>query len=229
MRFHRRNERNAKQDGMDDSRLIEVTAATMPDKPARSAVPIHDLLARRWSPRAYDASRPVSGEQLTALMEAARWAPSCIGALPWRFLVWDRVCDADGWQRAFDCLDEGNRKWVMNAPLLMLSCAGSRFEHNGKLNRWSQHDTGLASENLVLQAVALGLVAHQMGGFDAARARAAFDIPDEYTPMAMIAIGYQAPAGVLDEETRNKELAERVRKPLAERFFEGQWGRSVAY
>jgi nitroreductase len=214
---------------MDDSRFSETAAARLPEKPARTVVPIHELLARRWSPRAYDVSRPVSGEQVAALMEAARWAPSCVGALPWRFLVWDRARDADGWRQAFDCLDEGNRKWVKHAPLLMLSCAGSRFEHNGKPNRWAQHDTGLASENLVLQAVALGLVAHQMGGFDAARARTTFGIPDEYTPMAMIAIGYQAPAEVLDGETRNKELAERARKPLAERFFEGQWGHSVAY
>jgi hypothetical protein len=79
-----------------------------------------------------------------------------------------------------------------------------------------------ASENPVLQAVAPGLVAHRMGGFDAGRARAAFGIPDEYTPMAMTAIGHQAPAEIPDEGTRNKELSDRVCKPLAERFFEGQ-------
>jgi hypothetical protein len=71
-------------------------------------------------------------------------------------------------------------------------------------------------------------VVHQMGGFDAEKARAAFGIPADYTPMAMIAVGYQAAPDVLDEETKKKELAPRSRKPLGERFFEGGWGKPVA-
>ena len=76
--------------------------------------------------------------------------------------------------------------------------------------------------------MALGLIAHQMGGFDAEKARAVFGIPAEYTPMAMIAIGYQAGPEALDEETRAKELRPRARKPIGERFFEGGWGKPVA-
>lgn len=197
----------------------------MQERPAVTTVPIHDLLARRWSPRAYDASKPVNRAQITALLEAGRWAPSCNGDEPWRYLVWDRSRDAQSWQQAFDCLSESNQKWVKNVPLLMLSCAGSMFGHNGKPNRWTQHDTGMASLSITLQAVALGLVAHQMGGFDAEKARAAFGIPAEFTPMAMIAIGYQAEPETLDEETMKKELAPRARKPLVGRFFEGTWGR----
>jgi hypothetical protein len=68
---------------------------------------------------------------------------------------------------------------------------------------------------------------HQMGGYDAQKARAAFDIPEEYTPMAMIAVGYQAAPDVLDEETKAKELKPRSRKPLETHFFEGAWGRAV--
>jgi nitroreductase len=186
------------------------------------------LLARRWSTRAFDASKSVSREQLISLLEAGRWAPSCNGDEPWRYLVWDRKRDPEGFQKAFDCLSENNRKWVQNVPLLMLSCAGSNFAATGKPNRWTQHDTGAASTSMALQAQALGLAYHQMGGFDAEKARAAFNIPAEYTPMAMIAVGYQASADVLDEETKAKELRPRGRKPLAERFFEGGWGKGVA-
>ena len=103
--------------------------------------------------------------------------------------------DPEGFQKAFDCLSENNRKWVKNVPLLMLSCAGSNFAATGKPNRWTQHDTGAASVSMALQAEALGLMAHQMGGFDAEKARAAFGIPADYTPMAMIAVGYQAAPG----------------------------------
>ena len=196
-------------------------------KPAQTSRPIHELLARRWSTRAFDAAKPVTREQLTTLLEAGRWAPSCNGDEPWRYLVWDRARDPEGFQKAFDCLSDNNRKWVKNVPLLMLSCAGSNFAATGKPNRWTQHDTGAASLSIALQADALGLAVHQMGGFDAEKARAAFGIPVEYTPMAMIAVGYQAAPDVLDEETKKKELTPRARKPLAERFFEGGWGKGV--
>jgi nitroreductase len=199
----------------------------MLEKNAVTSVPIHDLLTRRWSPRAYDVNRPVTRAQLAALLEAARWAPSCNGVEPWRYLVWDRTRDEAGFQRAFECLTESNKRWVKNAPLLMLSIASPDPLSGGRPNRYSQHDTGMASLSLVLQAVALGLVAHQMAGYDAEKARSAFDIPAECTPMAMIAVGYQASPDVLDEETRKKELAPRQRKPLNERFFEGTWGRPV--
>ena len=51
-------------------------------KPAITQVPIADLIAKRWSPRAFDASKPVSQAQIIALLEAARWAPSCFGDQP---------------------------------------------------------------------------------------------------------------------------------------------------
>ncbi len=199
----------------------------MLEKPAQTSRPIHDLFVRRWSTRAFDAAKPVSRDQLTSLLEAGRWAPSCNGDEPWRYLIWDRGRDPDGFQKAFDCLSENNRKWVRNVPLLMLSCAGSNFAATGKPNRWTQHDTGAASVSMALQATALGLAYHQMGGFDADKARAAFGIPPEYTPMAMIAVGYQAAPDVLDEETKKKELIPRARKPLGEKFFEGGWGKGV--
>lgn len=200
----------------------------MLEKIAVTNVPILDLLARRWSSRAFDPNRPVSRDQLKVLLEAGRWAPSCNGDEPWRYLVWDRGRDPAGWQKAFDCLSDNNRKWVKNVPLLMLSCAGSIFQATGKPNRWTQHDTGAASLSIALQAAAIGLMVHQMGGFDAEKARAAFDIPGEYTPMAMIAVGYQAgPDTIDDPEVKKKELAPRARKPVAERFFEGAWGTGI--
>ena len=200
----------------------------MQKRMAVTSKPIHELLASRWSPRAFDASKPVSREQLTTLLEAGRWAPSCNGDEPWRYLIWDRKRDPEGFQKAFECLSENNKKWVKNVPLLMLSCAGSKFEATGKPNRWTQHDTGMASLSIALQAEALGLVAHQMGGWDADKARAAFNIPADYTPMAFIAVGYQASPDVLDDETKAKELRPRGRKPLSERFYEGGWGKGVA-
>ena len=200
----------------------------MQKKIAQTGTPIHDLIAQRWSPRAFDKSGVVTREQLTSLLEAARWAPSCFGDEPWRYLVWDRNHDAAAWEKAFDCLAEANQKWVKNAPVLLCACADSLFGHNATPNRWAQYDTGAASENLVLQAVALGLAAHQMGGFDAQKIRITFSVPEAYMPMAMIAVGYQAEASVLEDPVQEeREIAARTRKPLGERFFEGSWGQGI--
>jgi len=200
----------------------------MSNKLAQTQVPIHELIARRWSGRAFDAQKTLPRTQLLALLEAARWAPSCFGDEPWRYIVWDRGRDQAAWQKAFDCLAEGNQIWVRNAPVLMLSSADASFR-NGKPNRWGQHDTGAASENLCLQAASLGLMAHQMGGFDVEKIRHAFAIPERYMPMAMIAVGYPGPVSVLENEKyREMESAPRRRQPLEQCFFEAAWEKPLA-
>jgi nitroreductase len=199
----------------------------MLDKPARTHTPIHAPMAHRWSPRAFDRHKPVSREQLLSLLEAARWAPSCFNDQPWRYIVWDRHSNPDPWQQAFECLAEGNQAWVKNAPILMLAASDNAFGHNGKPNRWGQYDTGAASENICLQAAAMGLAAHQMGGFDVARLKTVFAIPEHIACMAMIAVGYQAPVEILEGELREKEKAERTRKALTENFFENGWGKKL--
>ncbi len=199
----------------------------MLEKPAQTSVALCDVIARRWSPRAIDPAQPVRREQLVALLEAARWAPSCFGDEPWRYLVQDRFRGAAGWQQAFDCLAEGNQIWVKNAPVLLLAVATPNFGHNQQPNRWAPYDTGAASENLCLQATALGLVAHQMGGFDPEKAQRAFQIPADHLCMAMIAVGHPGSVEDLPAALRDKEQAPRQRKPLEQIAFEGVWGQGI--
>ena len=151
----------------------------MSQKHAATAVPIHDLLATRWSGRAFDPAHLLTREQVTALLEAARWSPSCYGDQPWRFVVADKASDAAGWQKALDCLVPFNAGWARNAPLLVVVCADPKFGHNNADNRWATYDTGAAALALCLQANAMGMSTHQMGGFDDAKTRAAFGIPAE--------------------------------------------------
>jgi nitroreductase len=196
-------------------------------KPAITSVAIQETIAKRWSPRAYDASKPVSHEQVTALLEAARWAPSCFGDQPWRFLVWNKQADESAWQQAFDCLADSNKTWVKYAPVLMLVCADTLFGHNQQPNRWGQYDTGAAAENLCLQASSMGLAAHQMGGFNSDKAREVFAIPAQYTPMAMLCVGYVGDPNQLPDDLKAREMAERKRKALGELFFDGAWEKPI--
>lgn len=198
-------------------------ATIYPEKHAQTEYPINELMRRRWSPRVFEEGRAVEKEKLLAMLEAARWSPSCFNDQPRNFVVFE-ITDLDALERARDCLAPGNA-WARKAPVLMISVARETFEHNGKPNRWGQHDTGVATENLLLEAVELGLAAHPMGGFDADRTRVEFGIPEGFTPMAMIAIGYpyRGPLEELDEQLRGKELASRERKPLGEIAFAGKW------
>lgn len=200
----------------------------MNDKPALTSVKVHEIIQNRWSPRAFDADRGISDAQLAALLEAARWAPSCFNEQPWRYLIWIKSKDETGWQSALSTLSEKNRQWAKNAPVLMLSVANQNFSHNGKPNRWAMYDTGAASLSLCLQATALGLAVHQMGGFDAMKSRELFHIPEEYLPMSMMAVGYQADAEILDNQFIQAELADRSRSPLSEQFYLGQWDNGFA-
>lgn len=197
----------------------------MQQKLASTQVNIHELLQTRWSPRSFDPDKPVSQEQVLALLEAARWAPSCFNDQPWRFVVCNKTTDANAWQQALATLAEKNQRWAQNAPVLMLVAAMDNFNHNGQPNRWAMYDAGAAIANMCLQATALGLRMHQMGGFDAENARVTFQLPADCKAMAMIAVGYQADIERLDEEFRAAELAERVRKPLQDICFSGQWGK----
>lgn len=195
--------------------------------PAITQVKINETIANRWSGRAYDATKPVSKAQILSLCEAARWAPSCFGDEPWRFMVWDKNGNTEAWQKAFDCLVPGNQEWVKNAPVLLLVCADTLFGHNQKPNRWAQYDTGAAAENLCLQAADLGLMAHQMGGFNTDAARSTFAIPEQFTLMAMVAIGYAGDANQLSEDLKARELAARKRKPIADLFFDSAWNHPI--
>jgi nitroreductase len=190
------------------------------EKPAQTQFPIHDLLKKRWSPRAFD-ERPVEADKLLSLFEAARWAPSSNNEQPWRFLVATKENKAE-YDRLFNCLVEGNQQWAHHAPMLLLSVAKLQFE-DGSPNRHAFHDTGMAAENLVLQATALGLVAHQMAGFRIDQARVACQIPEGYEPAAMIAVGYPGDPAQLSDRLRAREGQPRVRKPLTEVVYSTTW------
>lgn len=197
------------------------------EKPIDTSAPIHDLLATRWSGVAFDPARPVPADVLLSLAEAARWAPSCFGDQPWRYLICPRDREPDAWRRAFDCLTPGNQAWCAQVPVLVLTCADTHFERNDKPNPYGEYDSGAASLSICLQATALGLMSHQMGGFSKERARERFAIPERYKPVAMMALGYQLPRDHIPEEFQEKEFSDRRRKPLEERFFLGSWGRSL--
>jgi nitroreductase len=196
----------------------------MMEKPAETQYPIHDLLKRRWSPRAF-SDRPVEPDRLRSLLEAARWAPSSSNEQPWSFLVATKDEQAE-YGRLLSCLVEGNSLWAQRAPVLMVSVARMSFEESGEPNRHAYYDVGQAVADLSVQATALGLMVHQMAGFHPDKVRELYGIPKEFEPVAAIALGYPGDPQSLPEKLKQRELAPRERKPLAQFVFTGRWGKT---
>lgn len=193
-----------------------------------TVVPVLPLFAERYSGVSFDPDRDVSHEQLLALCEAARWAPSCFGDQPWRYLVCHKSSNPAAWDLALNCLAEKNQAWCRSAPVLVAVCCDTLLSKNDQPNRFAPYDTGAASVSLCLQATALGLMTHQMGGFVADKVRESFSIPERYQILAMMAVGYQLPEDRLPEEFKARELGARVRNPLQQHFFAGAWGKGMA-
>jgi nitroreductase len=192
-------------------------------KPATAGHPIHELIRERWSPRAF-TDKPVEPEKLLSILEAARWAPSSSNGQPWVFLV-ARKEEPEEFAKILGCLVEANQAWAKAAPVLMISVARRIFEDSGKPNRCAVHDLGLASENMVLQAVALGLAAHGMGGIDLDKIRQVYALPENCEPVAAWAIGYAGEPEMLSGPLREWEVAPRERKELPEFVFGAEWGK----
>jgi nitroreductase len=184
--------------------------------------PIHELVARRWSPYAF-ADRAVSEDDLRSLFEAARWAASSYNEQPWSYFVATKANPAE-FERLLSCLVERNQAWARAAPVLALGCTSLHFTRNGKPNAAAIHDLGLASASLTLEATARGLYVHQMIGILPDRARELYRIPEGVQPLTGLAIGHAADPETLPEKYRERDLAHRTRKSLAEFVFAGEWG-----
>jgi nitroreductase len=192
-------------------------------KTAITSAPIHSLIRERWSPRAF-ADRPVEAEKLRSLFEAARWAASSYNGQPWYFIVGTKD-EPENYKRVLDCFVEFNQGWAKHAPVLALSVAKLKFDHNGEINRHAFHDVGQAAATLAIQAEELGLAVHQMAGILPDKAREIFAIPDGYEAVAGIAIGYPGDAHTLPDQLKERELEPRARKALDSFVFTGKWGK----
>jgi nitroreductase len=189
-------------------------------------VDIHPHLAGRWSPRAF------SGESLTdadllPLFEAARWAPSGSNEQPWRFIV-ARHDQPEAFSRIFECLSESNRRWAGSAGALVIAVA-ARTNSRGRDNAFARYDVGQAVAQLTLQATAAGLFVHQMGGFSADAAREAFTIPADFDPVVALAVGRPGDPATLAEVDRERDLATRSRRELAQIVFNEAWDHPASF
>lgn len=179
------------------------------------------LFYERWSPKAFEAE-PLTEEELTALFDAARWAPSSFNEQPWRFIYSRTEEERDEIART---LSRKNRKWAGRAPHLAIVLAKRRFSKNGKPNAVAEFDTGSAWMSLTIQARILGVHTHGMAGFDRDHVVSLIGIdPEEFKPMCVIAIGRRGSADLLPEgveersDSSPRKRIEEIAIPLTEQI-----------
>jgi nitroreductase len=196
-------------------------------KPAPSQHPIHDLLAHRWSPRAF-ADKAIEPAVLRSLFEAARWAPSSNNEQPWAYVVATKDA-TESFDRILGTLVEFNQNWAKHAPVLAIAVAALAFAKNGAPNRNALYDVGAATAFLSLEATSRGLFVHQMAGFDVEKARHVLAIPAGWDPIAALAIGHPGDPSTLSQPYRDREISPRSRKPVAEFVMGGKWGHTAEF
>jgi nitroreductase len=196
------------------------------EKPATLDHPLHDLMRRRWSPRAF-ASKSVPREALRSVLEAARWSPSASNLQPWHFIV-ARSDEKDEFARMLSCLVPYNQDWCKSVPVLMLTVARVIGDDGGR-NGSAAYDVGQAVAHLSIQAMALGLSVHQMAGIEAARIRELYAVPETHDPLTAIALGYVGNPESLNEKLKARELAPRERRPQDDFVFAGRFGQRAQF
>jgi len=184
--------------------------------------PIDPLFLERWSPRAFDGS-DIPDEDLLAMFEAARWAPSAFNSQPWR-LVYAKRRDAD-WERFLSLLIPWNQSWAHTASVLVYILSDTlpmTDRKTGEPAPSATHsfDAGAAWVSLALQATRMGYHAHGMSGIQYELAREELRIPDRYALNAACVIGRIGDPGQLDEKLRAREQPSD-RKPQSDFVFRG--------
>jgi nitroreductase len=183
------------------------------DRIAATDHPVMDVLAGRWSPRAFDTTAPLDEQKLSSALEAARWAPSANNVQPWRFLVARRGTAEHA--AIVETLLGFNQVWAGDAAALVVAIAEDE-NAEGQLLATASYDLGQAVAHLSVQAHHDGLHVHQMGGFDRDALRARFGLEERFRPVTVIALGDLGDPALLPDGLRERESAPRSRRPLSE-------------
>ena len=186
---------------------IEITQI----KAAQTQFDVATFITERFSPRAF-SENSITNEAMNTIFEAASWAASANNEQPWEFYYAHK--GTEGFQKIWESLMGGNQPWAKDAATLVVTVARKTFAANGTANGSALHDLGMANASLLLQARALDIFGHPMGGFDRAKAAEILNLDEDRMPVCVIALGYLGDAEQLIEPFKTRELTPRSRKSV---------------
>ena len=170
-----------------------------------------NIIKRRRSVRRFKPEK-IDHETLKKLADAARWGPSAGHRQPLEIVI---VTD----EKVKEKLSKAalGQEHIRNAPAVFVMCGDisrtkSRYGERGQ-NLYVIQDVAVATQNLLLQATALGLGSVWVGAFSEQRVREILDLPPLVRPFAIV------PIGLPDESPRPPE-----KRPLHQIIHKDKYG-----
>ena len=161
---------------------------------------------------------PVDDEQLAAIYDLMKWAPTGGNAQPLRILF---IRSPEAKERLIGHLNEGNRDKTRSAPVVAVLAADTSFhEHLGRLfpqrpemkdyfaaddalrERQAKFNATLQAGYFLVAVRAMGLAAGPMGGFDAAGIDEEFFADGTWSSILVVNIGRPGPRAWRDRLPR---------------------------
>ena len=200
-----------------------------PRRPSPDAAPdtLTPLLRQRESVMVYDRSYVIPADDLRAILEAARWAPSAGNSQPWGFIVGRRGDETH--RKIVQVLSAANQAWApaASAIIITLHQVATDFDHEIAYSDYAMFDLGQAVAHITVQARSMGLQVRQFGGFDHPAANAAFHVPPHWAATTGIALGLPATHGEeasLPGWVQQRSRLPRERLPLEAFVHSGSFG-----
>ncbi len=178
---------------------------------SNSSHSIKEVIFNRHSSREFDITKDVTYDHINSILEAGRWAPSCYGDQPWRFLIAMKKEHQNSFDLILNSMVPFNQSWAQHASVLIVIVSDTKFSKNDNFNRWADYDTGAAAQNMSLMAYDMGIMTHQIGGFDQINLKKSFMMDDSFNPLSIMALGYD----------KKHDIEPRERRPLDDICFFG--------
>jgi nitroreductase len=167
---------------------------------------VKEAIQKRRAYRSLEKTE-IPAESKKILFEAAQLAPSCYNNQPWRFVYIDDEKNLKKMQSAYS---KGN-EWAYDASLIIAVCSKKELDCIIQDRFFYAFDTGLATGQMLLQAVELGLVAHPIAGFSPDKVREILQIPKDIEILTLVVFGKY--------KENTEEAARPPRKKLEEFSF----------
>ncbi|MDD5708506.1 MAG: nitroreductase family protein [Kiritimatiellae bacterium] len=169
---------------------------------------LQTLIRSRRSVRLF-SSTPVKRDDLLAILEAGRLAPSACNNQPLRFVVVTEKRELDLLATAYP------REWLRTAPAMIVICGNhDRAWHRTDGKDHADIDAAIATDHMTLAAAERDLGTCWICAFDAAKLREVLALPTAWEPIAMLPVGHPAEAAAPASQ-------HHLRKSLADLT---QWG-----
>lgn len=189
------------------------------------SVDTFDAIQTRRSIRSF-IEKPVEDEKLQRILKAVRMAPSWGNIQCWRLIVIrdsrtrKAISELTGsFDKSFRYVPKTNpaKRGIVEAPVLIAVCADPSQFGPLQSKHYYMVDIGIATQNLMLSARALGLGTVFVGVFDEEKVRRLLNVPSNVRVVGLFPLGYPRKA-------KDKGPS---RKPLQEFVFHEKWGKRL--